>query len=289
MADRLGFVGLGNMGRPMASCLAKAGANPLLWARNPASAEEVVALGGELAPDVGTLFAQCGCVISMLADGPSMDAVFGRGTPDFAERLEGRLLVHMGTTPPDYSLGLARDIEAVGGRYLEMPVSGSSVPAARGELVAMAAGDPADIAEAEPLVAPMVTSVIRCGVVPQAMQMKLAVNAYLGGVLLGLFEAVDFAKRCDLDMQTLNAILDAGPMSNDLMRMKMVKLLADDHAPQGSVRQAINNWGMISDAGQSVSAQMYGSRVLRDLCKAAAAEGFLDEDITSVVKVLGKA
>ena len=132
MAERLGFVGLGNMGRPMASCLAKAGAKPLVWSRNPASAEEVMALGGELAPDIATLFEECGCVISMLADGPVMDAVFGRGTPAFAKRLAGKLLIHMGTTPPGYSLGLLHDIEAVGGRYFEMPVSGSSVPAARG-------------------------------------------------------------------------------------------------------------------------------------------------------------
>lgn len=275
------------MGRPMASCLAKGGLRPLLWARNPDSAAEILPLGAELAPDIRTLFADCGTVISMLADGGAMDQVFGRGTEDFPALMRGRTLIHMGTTPPAYSQALGKDIRAAGGRYVEMPVSGSSGPAANGELVAMAAGDPADIDAAAPLVAPMVSSIIRCGRVPQATQMKLAVNTYLGGLVLGLFEAVDFARRCELDLSTLSDILAAGPMNNDLMRAKMAKLIAEDYAPQGSVRQGINNMSMIADAGADVAADVGGVRVLRDLFRAAGEAGFLDEDMTAIVKVLG--
>ena len=134
MAARVGFIGLGDMGVPMAGRLADAGLNPLLWARRPESADPVVARGGELAPTVDALFDVCDRVVLMLANGAAMDEVLGRGGPDFARRVEGVTLIHMGTTPPGYSEGLAADVIAAGGQYAEMPVSGSTGPAATGDL-----------------------------------------------------------------------------------------------------------------------------------------------------------
>ncbi|MEM8629689.1 MAG: NAD(P)-dependent oxidoreductase [Pseudomonadota bacterium] len=286
MADRLGFIGLGDMGKPMASCLAKAGMRPLLWARNPANAEAILPLGANLAPDVAGVFADCSVVILMLAHGAAIDEVLGRGTRGFDDLVRDRTVVHMGTTPPAYSRGLGADITDRGGRYIEMPVSGSSDPAAQGALVAMASGHPDHIDAVEPLVAPMVSAVIRCGEVPKATQMKLAVNTYLGGLVLGLMESVNFARACALDLGTLRGVLEAGPMSNDLMRMKLPKLIDEDYAPQGSVRQGINNMTMIADAGTDAGVTMPVSVLMRDLFTAASEMGFHDEDMIAIAKVL---
>jgi 3-hydroxyisobutyrate dehydrogenase len=90
-------------------------------------------------------FIGLGVVILMLADGAAMDSVLARGTPEIAARVAGRTVVHMGTTSPEYSRGLEADIGAAGGTYVEAPVSGSRKPAEAGELVAMLAGDPAEV------------------------------------------------------------------------------------------------------------------------------------------------
>lgn len=117
----------------------------------------------------------------------------------------------MGTTAPRYSRALGAEIAGVGGHYVELPVSGSTGPAAQGALVAMAAGDPEDIARITPLMDPMVSALIPCGTVPKALPMKLAVNAYLAGLIGGLVEAVDLAEASALDLGTLQRILEAGP------------------------------------------------------------------------------
>ncbi|MEM1077932.1 MAG: NAD(P)-dependent oxidoreductase [Pseudomonadota bacterium] len=286
MTSRIGFVGLGDMGWPMAACLARAGVQPLIWARRAASAEGLPELGAELAPDIDALCTGADTICTMLAHADAQDEVFGRDTPAFARRLAGRTLVQMGTTAPGYSRTLAAEINAIGGRYVELPVSGSTGPAAQGALVAMAAGDPEDIARITPLVDPMVSAIVPCGTVPKALQMKLAVNAYLAGLIGGLLEAVDLAEASALDLGTLQSILEAGPMSNDLMRMKLPKLIEREFSPQGSIRQSVNNLRMITEAGAELGAPMPVNSALRAVFEEGKEAGLADEDMVAASKIL---
>ena len=283
---KVGLIGLGAMGAPMAGRLADAGLAPMVWARRPASADALIDRGAQRANSVDALFAACDQVVLMLANAAAMDAVLGRGTPAFADRIKGVTLIHMGTTPPAYSEALAADVAAAGGRYVEMPVSGSTGPAETGDLVAMAAGPPEAIADVADIVSHMCRAVVPCGAIPQALQMKLAVNTYLGGLVTGLFEAFNLARTAGLDLSTFARILEAGPMNCDLMRMKLPKLLADDFAPQGSVRQACNNMQMIVDEGVRVGAAVPAAEVMLALVSQAARSGWGDEDMTAVTKVL---
>lgn len=283
---RIGFIGLGDMGVPMASRLADAGLSPLVWSRRAEAAEPVLAKGADLAASVDALFAACDRVVLMLAHAAAMDAVLGRGTADFARRVAGVTVIHMGTTPPDYSDGLASDVIAAGGRYAEVPVSGSTGPAATGDLVAMTAGSDEAVAVANDIVLHMCRAVVPCGAVPKALQMKLAVNTYLGGLVTGLFEAFNFAQKADLDLSTFARVLEAGPMNCDLMRMKLPKLLHEDFAPQGSIRQACNNMQMIVDEGTRVGAAVPAAKVMLGLVQDAAGAGWDAEDMIAMTKVL---
>ena len=100
---------------------------------------------------------------------------------------------------------------AEGGRYVEAPVSGSRKPAEAGQLVAMLAGEPEDVASVRSLLAPMCRDAIACGPVPNALFMKLAVNLFMTAMVTGLAEAAHFAERHGLDLAQLVAVLDAGP------------------------------------------------------------------------------
>ncbi len=286
MEKRIGFVGLGDMGVPMAGRLADAGLNPLVWSRRLVSAEPVIARGADRAASLDDLFTACDRVVMMLADAVAMDEVLARGMPDFAVRVQGVTLIHMGTTPPGYSKLLEKDVLAAGGQYAEIPVSGSTGPAATGDLVAMTAGSGAAVAAAEDIVAHMCRAIVPCGEVPKALQMKLAINTYLGGLVAGLFEAFNLARSAELDLSTFVRVLEAGPMNCDLMRMKLPKLVDGDYAPQGSIRQARNNMKMIVDEGARMGAPMPTSEVILELVEEAARSGWEEEDIISMTKVL---
>lgn len=163
MDEALGFIGLGVMGQPMALNLARAGVPLVVWNRSAARSEPLRAAGVAVARSPAELFGRARVVILMLAHEAAIDAVLGRGGPDFAAQVAGHTIVHMGTTSPDYSRGLEADVRAAGGGYVEAPVSGSRTPAEAGELVAMLAGEPAALEEVRPRLEPMCREIVVCG------------------------------------------------------------------------------------------------------------------------------
>lgn len=282
----VGFVGLGVMGQPMALNLARAGTPLVVWNRSPARCAPLRAAGAEVAASAAEVFERAGTVILMLADETAVDAVLGRGTPDFPVRVAGRTVVHMGTTSAEYSGALQDDVRAAGGRYVEAPVSGSRVPAERGELVAMLAGDGDAVAAVRPLLSPMCREAFDCGPVPDALLTKFSVNLFLITLVTGLTEAFHFASRQGLDPRLLRDVLDAGPMASSVSRMKTPKLLARDFAVQAGAADVLKNNRLIAEAARRTGV----ASPLLDVCHALFGEtveqGHGDEDMVAVLHAL---
>ncbi|MFJ4834632.1 NAD(P)-dependent oxidoreductase [Streptomyces sp. NPDC088747] len=261
---QVGFIGLGIMGQPMALNLARAGTALVVWNRTAARTEPLRAAGAEVAASPAEVFGSARVVFLMLANEKAIDSALGRGTPDFAARVAGHTVVHMGTTSPEYSRGLAADIRTAGGRYAEAPVSGSRVPAEAGELVAMLAGDPEAAAEVRALLRPMCRETFDCGPVPNALLMKLSVNLFLITLVTGLGEAFHFADRQGLDRKLFLEVLGAGPMSSAVSRMKAPKLLERDFAVQAAARDVLMNNELIAEAARKAGL----ASPLLDVCHA---------------------
>ncbi|NIH84976.1 NAD(P)-dependent oxidoreductase [Amycolatopsis granulosa] len=283
---KVGFLGLGVMGTPMALNLVRAGTPLVVWNRTPAKSEVLAAAGAEVADSAAEVCGRVDVVFLMLADGAAVDAVLGRGGSGFAANVAGRIVVHMGTTSPGYSRALAADVAAAGGRYVEAPVSGSRKPAEAGQLVAMLAGEPSAVAAVRPLLRPMCHQVVECGPAPGALLMKLAVNLYLITMVTGLAEAVHFAERQGLDLARFVEVLDAGPMASSVSRMKAAKLLAGDFAVQASIADVLKNNQLIAEAARSARL----ASPLLDVCHALYGEtlelGHGAEDMAAVVRAI---
>jgi 3-hydroxyisobutyrate dehydrogenase len=277
--ENVGFLGLGIMGEPMAGNLARAGTPLVAWSRTP---KEVS--GVWVAARPADVFAEARIVLLMLADGAAIDAVLGRGTPEFAELARGHTIVTMGTTSPEYSVGLQADVLAAGGRYVEAPVSGSRTPAVAGELVAMLAGDPVAVAEVRPLLAPMCREAVACGPVPQALLMKLAVNLFLISMVTGLAEATHFAERHGLDLERLRGVLDAGPMASAVSRVKADKLVRRDFTAQASIRDVLMNNRLIAEAARAAGIASPLLDACHQLYGEALALGHGGADMAAVVR-----
>jgi 3-hydroxyisobutyrate dehydrogenase len=279
----VGFVGLGVMGQPMALNLARAGTDLIVWNRTPERAGPLRAAGAAVAGSAAEVFAAAPTVILMLANDEVVDAVLGRGTGGFAKLVSGRTVVHMGTTAPAYSAGLAADIVAAGGSYAEAPVSGSRGPAETGDLVVMLAGGDAEL---ERLLRPMCREIVRCGEVPGALLMKLAVNTFLISMVTGLAESFHFARRHGLDPATLLAVLDAGPMASAVSRVKGRKLTDREFGVQASIRDVLYNNELVVAAARRAGIASPLLDVCRELFAETAAAGHGDADMAAVVRAL---
>ena len=282
----MGFLGLGVMGQPMALNLARAGTDLVVWNRTPERAVPLREAGAAVAATPAEVFAAADVVIVMLADDRAIDAVLGRGTDAFARQVAGRTVVHMGTTDPRFSAGLAADVPAAGGAYVEAPVSGSRGPAEAGQLVAMIAGGEAGTARVTPILRPMCREVVPCGPVPGALLMKLAVNTFLISMVTGLAEAFHFAERHGLDRATLLAALDAGPMASAVSRAKGRKLLDGDFAVQASIRDVFYNSRLITEAAARAGTAAPVLDVCRSLFAEAAGAGHAGDDMAAVIHAI---
>ena len=283
---RTAFLGLGHMGQPMATNLARSGADIVVWNRTPSRSEPLQRLGVEVAKSAAAAIDSGDIVILMLANDRVVDSVLGRGTREFA-RLAGRTVVQMGTTSPAYSVGLGSDLAAVGGRYVEAPVSGSRKPAEDAQLVALVAGTNGLAAQVAALVAPMCRAAVVVGDVPQALEMKLAVNTFLITQVVGLTESFHLARTAGLNLEVFRSVLDAGPMASAVSTVKLDKLLRQDFDTQASVSDVLYNARLISDMCEEVEVELPLMREALGLFEQAEAHGHGHQDMAAVIQALG--
>jgi 3-hydroxyisobutyrate dehydrogenase len=285
MAKRtVGFIGLGIMGVPMATNLVRAGFDVVVWARSAAAVEGMIAEGARDADDVAGVFSAAETVILMLRDEPAVDAVLARGTDAFAGLVAGRTVVQMGTFTTTFSHTLAGEVEAAGGRYVEAPVSGSRGPAIEAKLVGMLAGEADVVAEVEPMIAAMCAQTFRCGSIPAALSMKLAVNTFLITMVTGLAETFHFADRSGADLEVLRDVLAAGPMASVVSRGKAQKLTDDDLSAQAAIEDVLKNARLAEDAARTAGSAHPLITVSRELYEEAAAAGLGALDMIGVIE-----
>jgi 3-hydroxyisobutyrate dehydrogenase-like beta-hydroxyacid dehydrogenase len=273
VADRIGFLGLGIMGRLMATNLVKGGTSLTVWNRSQPAIDDLVDLGATAALSVAELFDCSDVVIMMLGGEDAINATLDRSADGLAALVAGKVLVNMGTVSPGYSKQLADTVHRVGGDFVEAPVSGSRVPAAQGTLVGMIAGDAAVVERVTPILAPLTASVTRCGPVPSALQMKLAANIFLITQITGLAESFAFAERLGLDLPTLRAVLDGGQMASAISRLKTEKLVAGDLNAQAAIKDVLMNAELIVDAATALGIATPLTDASRGLYLAAVERG----------------
>jgi 3-hydroxyisobutyrate dehydrogenase len=280
----IGFIGLGVMGQPMATNLARAGTPLLVWSRSRGAVEPLRALGAQIAETPAEVFRRAPTVIVMLVDERAIDVVLGRGTPGFAAMLAHRLVVNMGSVSPGYAMALAADVRAAGGRYVEAPVSGSRKPAETGQLVAMLGGAADDVEEVRAIVAPMCHASFACGAVPGATLMKLSVNVFMLTMLSGLAEAFQFADGQGLDRQQLLSVIEAGPLASSAARVKGAKLVGDDFSAQALATDALRSTELITHAARAASLPTPILDQVQALYRETVALGHGGEDMIAIVK-----
>jgi len=283
---KLGFIGLGTMGQPMALNLSRGGHPLTVWNRSPNRCVPLRDAGATVVDGVADVFRQSDVIFLMLIDSAAVDHVLRRGTPSFAGMLSGRTVVNMSSVEPDYSSRLEKDTRDVGGRFVEAPVSGSRTPAEAGQLVAMVAGDRSVVTEVSPLLRPMCHEIVFCGSAGSGLRMKLAVNIFMLVLATGLAEAVHFADRQKLDRQLLQTVVNAGPMASAFARMKLAKLVADDYSAQALAHDGCNSTRLITDAARDARIATSLTDVCRQLYEETVELGHGTSDMISVIRAI---
>ena len=225
---KYGFLGLGIMGKAMASNLIKDGHELVVWNRTASACDPLVELGAEATDDIAEVLAKADVIFAMLAD-PEAALAVGTGPGGVAENIKpGQSYVEMSTIDAQTSRVIDQAVEAKGARYLEAPVSGSKKPAEDGTLVFLAAGDESLYEEVSMALDVMGKKRIFLGECGQGARMKLIVNMIMGGMMTALSEGLETARRSDLNPDELLEVLGAGAIANPMFAGKGPNMLKDE-------------------------------------------------------------
>lgn len=285
--DRIGFLGLGTMGLPMAINLAKAGLRPMVFNRTRSKVGPVLKVGAMEATSIDALFDNADTVVMMLS-GP--EAIEGVLVPIIENPacLKGKGVVNMGTNPPSFSRQMADRLESLGAVYVDAPVSGTKVQAEEGTLLIMTSGPEGIDQTLSSLFNAVGKTVVHCGPVPNAGMMKLAVNIVLSASLSGLMEGAHFAEKGGLDLKTFFQLILGGPLGNDMFAIKAKKIMEKDFTPQASIGTVAEMLKHIMDTAYDTGAFIPNTAFNMNLIRTAQNMGLSHEDACAILKVFSR-
>jgi 3-hydroxyisobutyrate dehydrogenase len=285
--NRIGFVGIGYMGRPIARRLLESGFKLLAYDRDRSKAEELTRYGGAAANSVAELSSSCNVVLSCL---PSDEAVLDiyRG-PDggFAHAQPGSTIIDMSTVYPETSQELSRLGAEHGIRVLDVTISGSTPTAENGLLTLFGGGDKDCFNAAESIFRVIAKKYFYLGPSGSGATMKLVVNTLLGIGMQAIAEAVALGEKAGLDRNRLLTVLSETAVVAPAHVGKLERATRRDYSPQFPIRLMNKDFGLILNLAAAVGARMPAAEAAFEINARQADEG-AEQDFSAVILQMEK-
>ncbi|MGV1098852.1 NAD(P)-dependent oxidoreductase [Thiovibrio sp. JS02] len=288
MGEKIGFIGLGIMGRLMAANLLRKGHAVMVYNRTAGKSETLAALGAEVAKNPAEIGSWAESTILMLTGPEAITAVLEGPDGFLATCPPGRTLINMSTVSPDYSRALADRLREKDLTLLDAPVSGSKKPAEEGTLVILASGPQEIVRTQEALFLAMGKKVVYCGEAGMGSAMKMAINLLLGIMMEGLCEAVAFGERCGLAPELLLDTILAGPLGCGLYGLKTEMLKTNTFPPQFPLKHMAKDINFVVETARDRKAQIPVGEAVAALYNLGLGKGLGEEDFAAVKKLLAK-
>jgi len=285
--NKLGFIGIGYMGRPIAQRLLQAGFKVAAYDRDRGKANELVRFGGTVAETVAELSSTCDVVLSSLPnDEVVLDVYKGPGgVLENAHR--GSLLIDTSTVYPDTSKSLWRLGSERGVDFLDVTISGSTPAAEQGALVLFAGGDQGCFDAAESIFRVIARKWFYLGPTGSGATMKLVVNSLLGIGMQAIAEAVALGEKAGLDRNRLLDVMSQTAVIAPAHVGKFQRAMNNDYFPQFPLRLMNKDFGLILKLAAAIGAQMPATQAALEVNAAQSAEG-AEQDFSAVILQMEK-
>ncbi len=283
----VGFVGLGRMGRPMASNLCRKGFALTVYDVNAAAMRELELLQARPGADVAAVAAAGDVIVTMLPNSAIVEAVLTGAGGVFAHARKGSLVMDMSTIDPLVTDRLAEAAAAKGIEFVDAPVGRLASHADRGESLFMVGASERNLERVRPLLEAMGNTVHHCGPVGTGMRTKL-VNNYLAIASCQInAEALALAQRFGLSLEkTLEVIYGTTAFNGQLKIAWPAKVLKGDIEPGFTIDLAHKDISLVTDAANAARVPMPMAAVAREAFTTARARGFGARDFSAMVDVL---
>lgn len=281
---RIGMIGLGIMGKPMAKNLLKAGHDLIVRDRNTSSENELVALGASVGESTRQIAEQVDLVLTMLPNSPQVRevALGAEGIADGAH--DGLVFIDMSSIDPLVSREIAQELATKGVQMLDAPVSGGEPFAIEGTLSVMVGG-PQDVFDTyAPVLAAMGKSVVRVGEIGAGNIAKLANQAIVAVNIAVVAESLVLAQKAGVDPEAVFESIKGGLAGSNVMNAKAPMMLERRFDPGFRINLHLKDLTNVMSTAHAVASPMPLTASVFELMTQLKAHGFEGEDHSSLLR-----
>ena len=286
MAQVIGFIGLGIMGRPMARNLLKAGYPLVVHSRSRGPVDEIAKVGAKVGTSPRDVASQCDVLITMLPNSPDVEqVVLGReGVIEGAR--PGLVLLDMSTISPLVSQKIGAALAEKSVKMLDAPVSGGEMGAVDGVLSIMVGGDKAVFDKVLPIFQAMGKTITHLGPLGAGGFTKLANQIIVAVNLTALGEALTLAKKAGLDRELTLTALAGGLAGSKCLDQKKPNYLAETYNPGFKIDLHYKDLGLIMESARALGVPLPATAVVQELFSALRVKGRGGLDHSGVITLL---
>lgn len=280
---KIGFIGLGIMGKPMSKNLLKAGYELVVYDINAGSVQEVVEAGAAAGTSPQDVAAKAEVIITMLPNSPQVKEVI-LGTNGVLEGAKkGSLVIDMSSIAPLVSREVSEKLEEKGIRFIDAPVSGGQPKAIDGTLSIMVGGKQADFEDSLPILKCMGSSAVLCGNVGAGNVTKLANQIIVAVNIAAMSEALVLATKAGVDPDSVYQAIRGGLAGSTVLDAKAPLVMDRKFDPGFRINLHIKDLNNVMETGHEVGVPLPLSAAVMEMMQALKADGHGDKDHGSLV------
>ncbi len=284
--NKYGFLGLGIMGKAMATNLIRAGLDVTVWNRTQEKCAPLVKLGARLGKTPGEVTAYCDMTFAMVSDPAAAEALFFTEGGVLEGISSGKGYVDVSTVDPATAVRIAGAVQNKGGRFLEAPVSGSKKPAEDGTLVFLCAGDESLYRDAAPALQVMGKKSFYFKEVGQGAQMKLVINMVMGTMMTGFAEGLSLGNKVGLSMDDILEVLAQGAIDNPMFRLKGPHMAKNNFQTAFPLKYMQKDMRLALMLGDEFGQPLFTASAANNSYIKAREMAGADEDFSAIIKAI---
>jgi len=285
---RLGFIGLGIMGRPMVKNLLKASYEVTVWNRSEPGIKASIEAGAKRGSSPADVASKVDVVLTCVTDSPDVKQVYLGDKGVIESARPGMIAIDHSTISPSVAREVAAELGRKGVRMLDAPISGGEIGAIQGTLSIMVGGPEETFGECRPILEAMGKRITYIGPSGLGQTVKLC-NQIIGALNnLAMCEGLILAAKAGADMNKMVEAVSAGAAGSWALSNLAPKILKRDFKPGFMIRLQQKDLRLVLEAAKELKLSLPGAALVNQLFQSVEGEGLGDEGIQGLVKALEK-
>jgi len=286
---KIGFIGLGAMGKPMAVNLLKEGYRVFAFDINSKNVDEIVTLGAVGCSNGGAVALVANVIFTSLPNAGIVETVMVEKEGVFDNCREGTIIIDMSSVSPSSTLKMAGIAEPMGIKYVDAPVSGGTKGAEAGTLTIMVGADEAVFEKIKPILEVIGGDIYHVGPTGTGDAVKIVNNLMLGCNMATLAEALILGVKCGLKVETMQEIISKSSGRSYVMDAKLEKFIMKDDFEGGFAMDLQHkDLGLALEAGKENNVPLPMTALATQIFESGRASGLGREDMSAIIKVWEK-